>query len=104
MGQTLEQSEPVLMKRRTKSLAVITGGSWWFYHHWASRGSSKLFSNHIYRCPLTLSRPLLPYGYSESCAGLGYAVRCNFWHPDTLTLSCIHMETVGVKGFTELCM
>jgi len=35
---------------------------------------------------LTLWRPLLPYGYSykASCARLGYAVICNFWHLGTL--------------------
>jgi len=35
---------------------------------------------------LTLWRPLLPYGYSykASCARLGYAVICNFWHPGPL--------------------
>jgi len=37
---------------------------------------------------LTLWRPLLPYGcsYKASRAGPGYAVICNFWHPDTLTI------------------
>jgi len=73
---------------------------------------------------LTLSRPLLPYGYSHktSCARPGYAVICNFWHPGNLTLraerqsalmskinpvwhrmlysSCTHMATMGVKGLT----
>jgi len=30
--------------------------------------------------------PLLPYGYSykASCARLGKAVICNYWHPCTL--------------------
>jgi len=37
---------------------------------------------------LTLWRPLLPYGYNykASCARLGWAFICNFWHPGTLTL------------------
>jgi len=82
---------------------------------------------------LTLSRPLLTYGYSykESCARPGWAFICNFWHPGTLTLSperqsarmsknykwrlnpvwhrmlysCTRMSTVGVKGlkYNKLC-
>jgi len=37
----------------------------------------------------TLWCPLLPYGYSykASCAILGYAIICNFWHPGALTIS-----------------
>jgi len=51
---------------------------------------------------LTLWHSLLPYGYSyrASCARLGYAVICNFWLPDTLTLKA-ERQSVWMSKITN---
>jgi len=52
-----------------------------------------------WKFPLTLWRPLLPYGYNckAFCARPGCAVICNFWHPGTLTLVTERQDVKNYK-------
>jgi len=63
------------------------------------------FSRFLFN-PLTpTAATWVPYSYNTSCARPGYAVICNFWHPDTLTLSperqSAQMSKITYDGLTR---
>jgi len=84
--------------------------SFYDWHH-PSRPVARLTSDLTCVLNMVMFNPLTPtvlpywYSYKASCARLGWAIICNFWHPGTLTLraerQCAQMSKITHDGLTR---